>query len=410
MAAESRPDLKLILHIGTEKTGSTSFQAWGNRNRDRLRDQGVWYSRALGQTNHIAAYVWALDTFGPDDGLRRLGLGDATAYGAFRSALPDKLAQEVDQARAENCHSFVISCELFHSRLQHPQQVENLHRLVSGLFDDITVFCVLRPQIDVGVSHLATRARVLTPVTAQSLAWIRPDNLYFNYEWLVAKWSEVFGPDALRLIPYRTHPDLHQVLARFLNLDITDFVVPPRANTALDIGTIALTNTLSHLPDPEKHSLRVYLRPSLEQLTCTERPNPGHALARQVQDLFHATNADLASGRDDITLADLEPDWSRYDGPGNLDRLEDMTALADHLPDLLRDLQIRNSQLALKLKLLQAERAIERGNLDNATRFLSAAKAETAKLLPMGTDAECDRLRDRVAAISSTLAVARQVD
>lgn len=56
--------MKAILHIGTEKTGTTSFQSFMHRNRDAVLARGVLYPDRLGGDNHrlIATYGLSLST------------------------------------------------------------------------------------------------------------------------------------------------------------------------------------------------------------------------------------------------------------------------------------------------------------------------------------------------------------
>ena len=60
--------MKLILHIGTEKTATTSTQRWFRENRDLLIEQGVYYSRVLGPETHRKLCLWALGENRKDEG------------------------------------------------------------------------------------------------------------------------------------------------------------------------------------------------------------------------------------------------------------------------------------------------------------------------------------------------------
>ena len=147
--------MKTLLHIGTEKTGSTSFQTWGAQNRDELARQGVWYSRELGDVNHVKAYLYATPIDAPDEGFGRIKANDPEARKAFQQELPAKLAAEFADARAMGCHTFVMSNEHCQSRLRDQDQVRRLHSLFAPHSDEIEVLCYLRPQIDMAVSLLS---------------------------------------------------------------------------------------------------------------------------------------------------------------------------------------------------------------------------------------------------------------
>ena len=47
-------DVDLVLHIGTEKTGTTSIQEFLKKNRDKLRKKGVYIPQSpmVGNGNH----------------------------------------------------------------------------------------------------------------------------------------------------------------------------------------------------------------------------------------------------------------------------------------------------------------------------------------------------------------------
>ena len=55
--------MKCILHIGTEKTGTTSLQSFFNINRDLLISNQIYYLKSPGLTNHRIVPV----LFYPDD-------------------------------------------------------------------------------------------------------------------------------------------------------------------------------------------------------------------------------------------------------------------------------------------------------------------------------------------------------
>lgn len=47
------PRPQVTLHLGTEKTGSTSLQSYLFQNADRLRQRGVFYPRQFGEGPHV---------------------------------------------------------------------------------------------------------------------------------------------------------------------------------------------------------------------------------------------------------------------------------------------------------------------------------------------------------------------
>ncbi len=394
--------MKLLLHIGTEKTGSTSFQAWGHANREVLEQRGVFYSRVLGNTNHVRAYLWALGQHGSDEGFGWIGVKNAEDFDAFHAALPGELACEVAEARAKGCKGFVISTELCHSRLRQEADVRRLRALLEPLFDEIVVVCYLRPQIDLMISHISTLGRVLTRVERRSLDAAHPGNPYFDYEGLIARWSAEFGADALKLVPYRSGPHMTALVRDLFALDSDGFNTPKQLNSAHDIRSLALTNALSGMKGEDKLAIRGFLRRILETLPSDDPPNPGLDAARAVQRRFDEANARLAEQRHDITAADLEPDWSRYDGPGNFDLLEQPCVFSEQLSALLLAVSARDSIMAVRVPLANAERAMARGFPDNAQKLLDNAGI-LARRMP-GQNADADKLRKRIDRLGAEIA------
>ena len=63
--------MKLILHIGTAKTGTTTLQHWFASNRESLQAQGIYYPKSLGKVNHRALSIFAMNPERPDDSFYR---------------------------------------------------------------------------------------------------------------------------------------------------------------------------------------------------------------------------------------------------------------------------------------------------------------------------------------------------
>ena len=46
--------MKLVLHIGTEKTGTTACQVWMHENTQILRELCIWFAHSLVVSNNWA--------------------------------------------------------------------------------------------------------------------------------------------------------------------------------------------------------------------------------------------------------------------------------------------------------------------------------------------------------------------
>jgi hypothetical protein len=346
--------MKLIFHIGTEKTGTTTTQHWAARNRDALMRQGVRYSHVLGPVSHAKLYLCCLSPGRQDEGFRRHNLSTEADRQEFRARLQEEFTTEVGEASKSGCHTFLISNELCHSRLVTLEEVQRAREFLAPHFDEIEVLCGLRPQIDLAVSHTSNVAKGGDRITRAYFERIGPELSYYNYQTFAGRWSTAFGAEKLTLVPIRRTPDFTDVVAARAGIDTTDLQPPVRSNEALDVRVMAMTNAMKAQPLSEGRRTEPFAyipRGVLHDMPCEERLQPGLELARSVQARFEESNRDLTNGRTDVEMADLEPDWSRYEGPGNLDLLEQPCAFSRELADLV---QLFNQSIALA----QAQHAI----------------------------------------------------
>jgi hypothetical protein len=366
--------MKLILHIGTEKTGTTATQRWAARNRDALLRQGVRYSQVLGQRSHINLYLWCLTPGRGDDGFNRINISSESERREFRARLPDEFATEVSEAKKSGCHTFLISSEHCHSRLIRHKEVERAREFLEPHFDEIEVTCCLRPQIDLAVSVASNVAKWGNPITRAYFESVTPESSYYDYKTLADRWSAAFGAEKLRLVPFRRTPDVTEIIAARGGIDITDLQPPVRSNEALGVGVMAMTNAIKAQPRDARWTEPFAYIPLevLHLLPREQRLQPGLELAKAVQARFEENNADLTNSRADIEMADLEPDWSRYDAPGNLDLLERPCAFSAELAALV---QLFNQNIALaraQNEIQETERHLESRHPVIAQRHLKA--------------------------------------
>lgn len=189
--------MKCILHIGTEKTGTTLLQEWLYDNRQALSAQGIALTRSAGAPNNrkLAASVMKE----PDDFFRQHGLLEADKATAFFGAFREAFVTEV-RVLAETHDTLVLTSEHFHSRLADPEEIAALKALLAPLVDEITVLCYFREQSEVRRSLYSTALWV--GVSTGPIENFQRSNgeqdPYYNYDLMFGKWAEVFGQDALR--------------------------------------------------------------------------------------------------------------------------------------------------------------------------------------------------------------------
>lgn len=188
--------MKVILHIGTEKTGSTSIQRTLAEDREELAERGILYPRLFGSDNHMEIAVAAMD-LSRDDELKIVELGRQNCdHLEYRRRLRDKLRSEL---AGGSFHTLVISNEHCHSRLLSDEAVMRLRDLIAGIgsVDRFSVIVYLRRQDRLAVSLESTRVRLggSGPLFPGGDNGRMPD--YFCFDRLLDRYARVFGAENL---------------------------------------------------------------------------------------------------------------------------------------------------------------------------------------------------------------------
>ena len=318
-----------VLHIGTEKTGTTSIQVGFSEGRAALDAQGVRYCRSLGVPAHRLLSVHAMNVQGADDAFQNLHIVTQQDHTQFRQRLDEAFAAEI--AEFPEAKLWIISSEHLHSRLKNIDQVRRVKAFLDPHFESIEVYIHLRPQIDMAISLASTMARIGGAVTPTYFEEITPSSPYYDYLGLYSTWAEVFFEQNLRCIAFRREPDFARRLKDDYQLNLPDRVLDFRLNSALDVRVIALVNAVAH-NDPK---VRIPMD-FLDELPVNERLSPGRGRAQEIQAQFDTDNARLIERCRDLQPGDLTPDWSRYPIEGNLELLDVPCVFEAELAQVLR--------------------------------------------------------------------------
>lgn len=179
---------RIVLHIGGEKTGSTSIQATMAANRPVLMAAGFAVPVAPGTGNHIGLAAFAGDPALVTD--LRAAFGDV-------SGLPAALAGEI-AALPASAHTLLLSSEHCQSRLHDAAAIARLRDLLAPIGAPVEVLVWLRRQDSIARSLRNTWLRshgtlppADFPTDAGSLALM-------DHAATLARWEAVFGRAALR--------------------------------------------------------------------------------------------------------------------------------------------------------------------------------------------------------------------
>jgi hypothetical protein len=199
----SRPSRSAVLHIGTEKTGTTTIQALLARRRKELSDLGFWYPPSPGEISHVALAAFAApeNMQGVPSPPIRNGQFDEEE---FARRLHNEMAMLPAHVR-----TVIFSNEHCHSRLTSTGHVHKLKNFLTPYFDTITVVVYLRRQDEMACSSYSTLLRggdacfnllprVPAPGTStdthRDYLWSR----YFDFEGLLERYALVFDKQFVR--------------------------------------------------------------------------------------------------------------------------------------------------------------------------------------------------------------------
>jgi len=197
--------LKIILHIGTEKTGSTSIQNFLFQKRQWLTEKGIIPACRLasqfGRNNF--QLVLAADKES-SKGLRQYR---PTPFHDYRTNIKSVLRRSIREAESRGVKNLVFSSEHLSSRLIN---VESLVKLKS-LFErehSFEIVCYLRRQDQMILGAQAesiksgnTNLKIKNPLNTRDDQ--RYGIIFYNYEKMLDLWKQVFGLEQLKIAVFQ---------------------------------------------------------------------------------------------------------------------------------------------------------------------------------------------------------------
>lgn len=143
--------MKLLLHVGTEKTGSSYLQTSCGQNRQFLQKSGLWFPDAGEYEKQMQQGIVS-----PGNGLE---LGGHIGSDSWAN-VTTWLAERVNEAKRRECERLLLSYELLFAELSADGAVEKLQSAATAAgIAEIGCLLVIREPIDHVISLYKHRAK-----------------------------------------------------------------------------------------------------------------------------------------------------------------------------------------------------------------------------------------------------------
>ena len=192
--------MKCILHIGTEKTGTTTIQNFLNLNREKLLEQGFIYTKSTGVDNNRGLAVAAYNSFRRDDFTKEKNIDTDKKLIQLQREIVKKLTREVSSLTScKKNNTLIFSSEHIQSRLIDIEEIKRLKDILYKVgATDITILVYLRRPAEIANSLYSTLIKFgghsKSPYLPKNPLW----NNICNHKKTLEKFSSVFGENNIK--------------------------------------------------------------------------------------------------------------------------------------------------------------------------------------------------------------------
>ena len=189
-----------FLHIGVEKTGTTSLQNHLYKNQDILRKRKIILTKSFGYPNNNKLSLISKNASKENSlehYLNFLGNSKLNRYLILKRAKGELKSVNED-------HKYIFSSEHLHSQLKTSKEIENLKENLENIgFKSFSIVVVLRPIIEMLRSRISTgfkNGNFENPII--SVPWKYKVPHVYQIKSTLERWMDVFGEENLSAIQY----------------------------------------------------------------------------------------------------------------------------------------------------------------------------------------------------------------
>lgn len=290
---------KCYLHIGTEKTGTTSLQQFLKINQDELKKQGFFVSEQMGPSEHIDLVCLFAHTNKRFSRRKRLGMTTPAAVEAHKVDLAERIGTEL----ANNAHpdrSLIISSERLVTMINTEDEIAALREFLLRYCDEVEIVAYIRPQHEFAISRYSTvlktgsESEQCLPVVDESA----PAARVYYYDQLLGFWHAGFPESPVTIRKFQRNElvdgDTVEDFAHISGIDTSDLQPPRTLNKSLSAqAQLFLRHINSNIPKPNSPAgtpRRGDINSILEQHFSGPGYLPNRHAAQAFYDQFSASN------------------------------------------------------------------------------------------------------------------------
>ena len=292
--------MKIYVHIGAEKTGSTSIQSFLKKNRESLQKNRVCFPQSTGDLNHVKLVAHCEDDSFNKRVYQLIGISNKEQKDAWSVDMLEEFRQEVASV-AEQTDKLVISSELFQTYFTKETELIELKRILHQFSQDIEIVVYIRRQVDAAISLFSTQLRS-GGTNAIPLSESMKKARRYDYKVLLDLWKTVFGKenvspriyDKTSLIGQDIVTDFCSVIG--IEPDRNVYQIPDPQNTSLSVvGQYLLLELNQMMPfDAKARHKRVRIIRYLEKKYSGDSCQPAFQDCVKFQQHFEGSNSQIA--------------------------------------------------------------------------------------------------------------------
>ncbi len=230
---------ELFLHIGTQKTGTTSIQSFLKLNRVELEKNKIYSPKSIDIGN--GHHRW-ITTFGTDE--NKVDAFIANQEFNSKEEKNEKIHKKFDLFKNEiernDKGKWIISCEHMQSELVTEDEITRLKNKLEKLFTRINIILYIRNPLDTVVSLWSTQ----TKFGAKLSRIAAPNDPFYenvcNHKKTIVRWENVFGRENLKVLRFQKEDFVNKNLLEDFCFNVgiefnKNFKLPPRTNQSLSL-------------------------------------------------------------------------------------------------------------------------------------------------------------------------------